>query len=86
MAKYDPLEGFLNSLPYQTDSTQLTFEEIEDMIGSTLPKSARNYSAWWANQTNVLNRPQARAWTDAGFEVFEVNLRTERITFHRSGT
>jgi len=53
--------------------TTLTFRKIEEIIGSQLPESAFNYREWWSNQSDVKNRPQARAWINAGFFVDAVH-------------
>lgn len=47
MGKYDDLGLFFADL----DGTEieLTFDEIEELIGSGLPTSARRHAAWWSN-------------------------------------
>jgi hypothetical protein len=81
--KYDPLMQLLSSLPKRENSKLLTFKHIEKEIGDKLPNSARSYPAWWANQSSFENRPQARAWTEAGFKVHLVALDKEQVTFTR---
>ncbi len=74
MAKYDPLEARLRG---GGERVAMTFHEVEQLVGS-LPRSAREYRAWWANdRTHV----QARAWQAAGYETTEVDVEKERVVF-----
>ncbi len=75
-SKYEPLERHLKNLPASQDRLTLSFKEVEDIIGISLPESSNKYRAWWANQSNVKNRPQAASWINAGFIVG--NVRQER--------
>lgn len=74
MSKYEPLELHLRSKVRGHHEVTLRFREIEEVINDRLPESASVYRAWWSNQSNVKNRPQARSWISAGFLVAEVNL------------
>ena len=80
MSKYDPLQTYLAR--NEGSQCTLSFAEIERIIGTTLPRSAREYREWWANQVDTKNRPQAKAWQDAGWEVRSVQLG-QRIGFVR---
>lgn len=71
--KYEPLELHLRSEPSVMKETTLAFRKIEEIIGNQLPESAFNYREWWSNQLDVKNRPQARAWINAGFFVDAVH-------------
>jgi putative addiction module component (TIGR02574 family) len=51
----------------------MTFADVAKVLGEPLPHSAFTYREWWANQTDAANRPQARAWIEAGFSVDEVH-------------
>ena len=84
--KYQGLENYLNSSPSAINEVTLSFEQIETMIGDTLPVSALNYREWWANQSDTTNRPQAKAWTKAGFVVDEVHQmhKDSWVRFKRS--
>jgi hypothetical protein len=84
--KYQSLENYLNSSPSAINEVTLSFEQIETMIGDTLPASALNYREWWANQSDTTNRPQAKAWTKAGFVVDEVHQmhKDSWVRFKRS--
>jgi hypothetical protein len=56
---------------------EAAFDEIEDVLGFKLPKSAWDYSAWWANQ----GRAQSLAWQNAGWHTSEVDLKGGRVKF-----
>ena len=83
--KYAELFNRLASVPKGEISITLTFAEIEELLGTQLPASARNHVAvWWANGGHV----QASAWIDAGFrktahQIFSADekswIRFERI-------
>ena len=81
--KYYPLHEYLRPLD-QHEPIRLTFDQIEAIIGASLPHSARASRAWWANSAT----PQGQAWLDAGWLVDAVDLeeawavfRPERITY-----
>ena len=83
LGKYDPLASYLAE--QSAGTCTLTFREVEDIIGDSLPNSAReprNYESWWANdRTHV----QASSWLDAGWSTQgKPDLREERIRFVRT--
>jgi hypothetical protein len=64
----------------------LTFEDIadEDKIGIALPRSAREYQEWWANESSPKTRhKQCLAWREAGRRVKHVDLAREFVVFER---
>jgi len=71
--KYDPLRKHLLAVQENILECTLSFPDIERLIGQTLPFSALNHRAWWSNQARLDNRPQAKAWVDAGFMVDTVH-------------
>jgi hypothetical protein len=76
-SKYEALERHLKSQEGSRREISLSFAEIESLIGQPLPRSAYTYREWWSNQTDVSNRPQAKAWIGAGFEVDGVQQRKD---------
>lgn len=64
----------------------LLFSEASNILGFSLPASAKDHRAFWANQSNTTNRPQARAWQEAGFHVESCLLSGEGgwVQFKRS--
>ena len=62
MGKYQHLSDYLTE--QKGDCCTLPFIKIEEIIGSSLPLSARNHRAWWANDET---HPQAQSWMRAGW-------------------
>ena len=80
MAKYDPLHDYLRR--QSLGRLELTFREIERLLGAVLPKSAAQ-PQWWANVTNPrTSHVQCRAWRDAGYKAFLVS-GADRVRFVR---
>jgi hypothetical protein len=77
--KYEPLERYLAGLG--APIVELSFAEIETIIGSHLPPSARKHAAWWSN--NPTNHVNAKAWLNAGYLSGGVDLAGERLVFSR---
>lgn len=63
------------------EEVTLTFAQIEKLIGTALPESARQARAFWSNRSK--GAPQASAWIEAGYEAAEVDLDSERVTFRK---
>jgi len=75
-AKYEKLEIHLQGLRLKTPKVSLSFKDIENIIGQSLPRSAFLYREWWSNQKDTNNRPQAKAWLAAGYEVDSVQQKS----------
>jgi hypothetical protein len=61
----------------------LTFGEIEDLLGFTLPPLARAQGTWWGATVPVGSRStQSDAWTRAG-RTATVNLMAQSVVFER---
>jgi len=71
--KYEPLELHLRAIPTHVCEVTIQFHELEYILGAHLPESALTHRPWWANQKDSKSRPQAHAWSSAGFEVETVN-------------
>lgn len=82
MAKYHRLTSYLEGLT--TTSRRVGFAEIENILKFSLPKSARRYTAWWAN--NLIKGRQSIAWLSAGWETEDLDLGGEAVTFRRADT
>jgi hypothetical protein len=80
--KYAALGEHLRGLANGKAEVTLRFGEIEEMIAATLPKSARTYREWWANQEGGSRAPH---WRAAGFEVDAVDLGRGLVRFRRVG-
>ncbi len=76
MAKYDSIARRLSA---SNGRVRMTFPEVEGLVG-VLPKSARTYRAWWANDPTHV---QGFAWLSAGFVVESVDLDREVVVFEK---
>ena len=72
-SKYEALETHLKLKPKNVGTVTIPFSELNKILASPLPESAYTYRPWWANQKNTSNRPQAKSWMSAGFEVEAVH-------------
>lgn len=73
--KYYRLEEYLKKC---NDDVTLSFKEMENIIGFSLPSSARIYNAWWENY----GHKHASAWNNANMETASINLG-KSVTFKR---
>jgi DNA-binding transcriptional regulator YiaG len=79
-SKYQPLLDYLRENRHQ-DEVTLNFADIEALLNSALPLSARTQQAWWSNRKK--GALQATAWMEAGFRVETVDLDAQRVTFRK---
>jgi hypothetical protein len=82
MSNYSPLQLWLRT--FQGNRVSLSFSALESILGFALPASAKKYAAWWANERGRTSHVQCLSWLDAGFEVKNLNLSRQTITFQRS--
>lgn len=79
MGKYDPLRDHLRR--QKADELELSFEEIERVLGAMLPNGASRAS-WWA-EADPENPPvQHAAWKSAGFRA-NLIVGKDRVRFSR---
>lgn len=79
MYHYQPLRDFLAAKSDR--SISLSFKEIEDLIGRSLPPSAYGAASrqWWSNAPS---HSHARAWLSLGRKA-KLNLAARMVTFSR---
>ena len=78
---YRVLHTYLNGR--YSDTVVLTFSEIEDLLGVTLPDVARARAEWWTDDTaDGCETPQSHAWSHAG-RTAKPNLFARRVAFER---
>lgn len=82
MAKYAPLASFLRR--QKRAEVDLTFRDIERIVGGILPKAAA-MDGWWRPEPSGPLMPQHIAFADAGF-VAEPQTRAETVHFVRTTT
>ena len=80
-AEYQPLHTYLKNR--FADNVVLTFAQIEDLIGHTLPPPARAEQEWWANaDASGASSTQARSWVQAD-RIATPNLPARIVSFVR---
>lgn len=79
-SKYYPLFAHLQQAA--GEPVTLTFSQIEQMLGSSLPGSARQRAGWWSNRSQ--GAVQAAAWMGAGYHVAKVDLAAQAVRFARA--
>lgn len=79
MSKYEPLREYLARMEDVVWAAKL--DEVEEIIGSNLPRSAREHRTWWANSGGSL--VHQNAWLDAGWRVERTDLNRDVIIFRR---
>ena len=60
----------------------LTFAEIEDLLGFTLPGQARLQSEWWTAEDRVAGSPQSDSWILARRTAVP-NMAAHTVAFER---
>jgi hypothetical protein len=79
---YEPLYRYLENRFANT--VVLTFAEIEDLLGFTLPSEARADRAWWtSDDANETQGTQSRSWTRADRSAVP-NLDARTVIFERA--
>ncbi len=78
---YEPFLEWMRARPEGEAALDLSFQEIEKIIGGELPPSAHKYREWWANHER---NAQAKAWLRGGWRVANVDLTAREVTFQRS--
>jgi hypothetical protein len=80
--KYLPLEEWFRQRPAATAQIEMTFEQVEAILGTPLPTSAARLATWW---TNVHPKIQSHrtAWLNNGWRVAEFDLQARRVKFIR---
>jgi DNA-binding XRE family transcriptional regulator len=75
-SKYYALREYLRQQP-DAVPLELSFAEIEVILGRPLPATAQVTRAWWANSQTA----QGRAWQEAGWLVDDVNFAAKLVVF-----
>lgn len=81
-SKYEPLRAHLSRRAGKPE--MLTFEEVEQIVGHTLPPSAhQRRSSFWANDY-AGHHPHAQCWMQAGYRVAWVSRDEGIVRFERT--
>lgn len=81
MRKYAGLHCHLNRRNGRAE--MLSFEEIESIIGKSLPVSAVRHRSFWANDFQD-HHSHARSWMQAGYRVAYVDRDQKVVRFERT--
>jgi hypothetical protein len=78
--KYAALGAFLETVTGK--EITLSFRQIEEVLGESLPKSASDYDVWWSNSP-VTGRHNA-VWLDRGWQTADLNRKAMTVGFRRN--
>lgn len=70
---YSNLESLFESISNSEESLTYSFDQIENILGSELPASAKKYRQWWENNSDY-GHVWAKSWLDKGWKVSKVKL------------
>jgi hypothetical protein len=81
--KYLPLEEWFRNQPPTVEQLELTFDQVEAILGTRLPASATKLTTWW---TNVQPKIQSHrtAWLNHGWMVVECDQQARWVRFVRA--
>ena len=79
--RYAALAAHLAALPADVAHLELTFAELEAILGAPLPATAAYRSGWWVN---TMITPQSRAWLGAGWRASRPRRFDQRVVFTRA--
>lgn len=80
MSKYDPFKEFLDGIDIEESEIKISFDDIESIMGTSLPKTARTDRTWWAN---TMRSNHAKSWLMPGWKVDKVKLDQKVVLFTR---
>lgn len=80
MGKYEPLKSYMAQTG--VSRIRLTFQQVEEILGFSLPPSARKHPEWWSNHTK--GHSHSRAWVDEGWISLDVDVAGGSVTFARA--
>jgi len=78
--KFELLRNYLMRRASFTNQATLSFAQIEGVISDNLPLGAIRNEDWWTSTSSA----HAKAWTNAGWKVENVNLKDRNVTFTRT--
>jgi hypothetical protein len=81
--KYLPLDDFFRDQPVNLQQLELTFDQVEAILGNPLPASATKLSTWWTNKQPKIQSHRT-SWLNHGWLVKEFDLQARRVKFVRA--
>ncbi|MBS4032411.1 MAG: MGMT family protein [Clostridiales bacterium] len=79
--KYRNLTNYLRHVHQSMKFIELTFNEIEKILGFPLPRAARRLGSWWDDEM-----PHAYIWQGGGCRLISVNMQRQAVAFSRKET
>ena len=74
--KFQVLQDYLKKC--EQDAVELTFGEIEELLGFELAKSAYRYEAYWqSSPTHTITK----AWENSGYEISNLSIAKKKLSF-----
>lgn len=80
MPDYDRLYAFLRAVAPGVSSMTLSFDEVEHIVGGSLPDSARLHRAWWSNDHT---HSHALRWLQTGWKAASADMKRANVVFER---
>ena len=82
-SKYLPLEEWFRTQSPAEKQIEMTFDQVEAILGTPLPASATKLKTWW---TNVPPKIQSHrtAWLNNDWVVAEFDQESRRVRFVRA--
>lgn len=81
-SKYTPLQRHLASLPDRRWNA--SFDEIEQILGFTLPDTASSHPEWWGNEAPQFTKhTQCKAWMSVGWTTNDIDLVNRTVSFQK---
>ena len=83
-SKYLPLEEWFHDQPTTAKQIELTFDQVEAILGAKLPALATKLKTWW---TNVHPKIQSHrtAWRNNGWKVKDFDQEARWVRVVREG-
>jgi hypothetical protein len=66
--KYLPLEDWFRKQPPAARQIELTFDQVEEILGAPLPVSATRLKTWWTNLQRKIQSHRT-VWLNNGWKV-----------------
>ena len=81
-SKYLPLEEWVRKQPKVPPQIELTFDQVEAILGAPLPKSATKLATWWTNFQPKIQSHRT-AWLNNGWVVKDFDQQKGWVSFVR---
>jgi hypothetical protein len=83
--KYLPVDDWFRNQPASVEQVELTFDQVEAILGNPLPNSATRLTTWWTNFQPKIQSHRT-AWLNHGWMVKEFDQQARRVKFVRAKT